>query len=363
MYLTSYIPLARYIYLLSSIVDSHKQTQKISISHTMRLTEPKVPSHLLCAPFKAPKISFHHTLPAALSSHALPQEIADCIYKHVDVASLCALSQTCRFYRDNILEDLYREKLQKVCPWFEPQFSHRSSWRECAVEYSRRMKPGANFARNSISSLTYDFETRLHLKDDKNLPIEETHLGNSWLISLRGQRFYTSKHGIEYSNYHNVDADGWPLRQIRVVSFPNVLLVFYEFLDERSAQDETHIHHTWKEIPHITVTTPCYTKNLIKYFSVGSYIFLYQKLRTCEGCDYTWFIRYLDPEDLCGIFDIAWLSQLDPQDGEIVCYDGLFYQPRAEKGLVIQARLEGPGKVVLTSLDGHRKAAICEKKG
>lgn len=308
----------------------------------LRLTEPKVPSHLLCAPFKVPKIYFHHTLPAALASHALPHEIADRIYKHVDVVSLCTLSQTCRFYRDNILESLSKDKLKKVCPWFEPRYSHRSSWRECAVEYSRPMKPGANFARNSISSLTYDFETRLHLNDDEHLPIEETHLGDSWLLSLIDRPFYTSKHGIRYSGYVTIYATGWLIREIRVVSFPSVLFVFYEFLDQRLVPGEPLLHVQWKNTsPDTTIGTWYRAKCRINYnyFSVGPYIFLYRKSKT--SCWTETRIKYLDPEDRLRVLDVTSWFQLDPKDGRIICYDGLFYQPLAEKGFVIQACLEG----------------------
>lgn len=39
----------------------------------------------------------------------------------------------------NFCDNLLKEKLQEVCPWFEPQYSHRETWRECAIEYLKRM--------------------------------------------------------------------------------------------------------------------------------------------------------------------------------------------------------------------------------
>lgn len=59
-------------------------------------------------------------------------------FSSLDLKSLCELSNT-----TEIPDSYFQTALQKKCPWFEPCNSHRDTWKECAVEYVRRIDGGS----------------------------------------------------------------------------------------------------------------------------------------------------------------------------------------------------------------------------
>lgn len=287
------------------------------------------------------------------------------------MVSLCALSQTCRFYRDNISEALYQEKLQLVCPWFEPRYSRRSSWRECAVEYSRHIKlldrRGERAAEDSQPTcrrpitkehpsldsnylLAYHFR-RLTLNDEF-LPIDEIHVGDSWLRDLNDYLYrYTSKHGIEIGVQHL--ARRMPLAKIRVLSFPNVLVIIaFPCCTKATPVANPRVDVKWKASQRHNSWAEKDTTH-VDYFVVGPHLFLYfvgetpvelltdGKLSTEKCVRVIW---YLNPKtENCRQWDIIPLVVVpfsDSQSGKLVGYDGKFFQPWGDYMFSFQLLLE-----------------------
>ncbi|RDW23082.1 hypothetical protein B0I71DRAFT_169095 [Yarrowia lipolytica] len=161
------------------------------------LNSPRTPttSTTPLLPFQPSDIANAHSTSEHMH-HIFPAELTEPIYQQLDLSSLCALSQSCRFYRDDIPETLYEEKLQEACPWFEPQFSHRSSWRECAVEYTRRMRHGAKFAPTLVKGSHSDYQEPPTLAVDEHQFFQEKYYYQTWRRNLETTR-YRSKFGIE----------------------------------------------------------------------------------------------------------------------------------------------------------------------
>lgn len=60
------------------------------------------------------------------------------ISKLVDLKTAVELS-------DALPDSVFKSLMLQECPWFEPQYSHRKTWKECAQEYVRRKELGARF--------------------------------------------------------------------------------------------------------------------------------------------------------------------------------------------------------------------------
>ncbi|KAG5367109.1 hypothetical protein CJU89_1560 [Yarrowia sp. B02] len=82
----------------------------------------------------------------------------------------------------NTPESAFKAELQDTCPWFEPETSHRSTWRECAEEFVRRNARGAKFCPS------------LKLGDRLREPLvfKKCHE----LDNIDKETSYTSEHGI-----------------------------------------------------------------------------------------------------------------------------------------------------------------------
>lgn len=108
----------------------------------------------------------------------------------LDLESLCVSSET-----ENIPESVFKTSLQSVCPWFNPH-SKRPTWKECAVEYVRRMKPGAKFAPSLKLVDSVEF-----LSDcGSNLVLNKK--AKSGLEDIDKMSEYTSCHGITMDVTH-----------------------------------------------------------------------------------------------------------------------------------------------------------------
>lgn len=104
----------------------------------------------------------------------------------LDLASLVTRAQSDSL--GGVLSDhVFREKLLNLCPWFEPRFSHRNTWRECAEEFVRRRSQDEEFAPELKLVDAKEFNEKPVLDTrEKTLVWKELDNGK-----------YTSEHGIE----------------------------------------------------------------------------------------------------------------------------------------------------------------------
>ena len=145
----------------------------------------------------------------------LPPELVKLITDLLDIRSVCALAQSSKTWSSAIIDSVFRDKLEKVCPWFEPQFSHRNTWRECAIEYCRRRQPGAKYARSirkvDAAEFGHPLTTSIGTESEKV---------NKALLGLHGN-VYTSRYGIrlDLSGHRDIE-------EIHILaSFAHVLTV------------------------------------------------------------------------------------------------------------------------------------------
>lgn len=147
----------------------------------------------------------------------LPPELVELITNQLDIQSVCALSQSSEAWSSVISDSVFENQLQKVCPWFEPQFSHRITWKECAIEYCRRLHRGAKFARPMRKVDAKEFEEPLTF-DTMPEGVDRAKLRESGNV-------YTSRHGInlDLSAYGHLAADSVEISN--VASFDHVLVL------------------------------------------------------------------------------------------------------------------------------------------
>ncbi|KAG5358517.1 hypothetical protein CJU89_5111 [Yarrowia sp. B02] len=152
----------------------------------------------------------------------LPAELVELIVKELDIDSLCVLSQVSSAWSRMIEDTMFEQKLRLLCPWFEPQHSHRRTWRACAFEYSRRQREGSKFARRMNKVDLAEFEERPRVNASKEF-LDETKLAEDGEV-------YTSRHGIrvDLSKYKYGSMHG--SRPARIVSLPQVVVVMYRGL-------------------------------------------------------------------------------------------------------------------------------------
>lgn len=292
----------------------------------------------------------------------LPAEIWELIYNAMDdVESLCALSQSCRLLRYSITETQYREGLQAVCPWFDPRSSHRKSWRECAVEYSRRLRPGAQLANSVHRALPEGFQSVISHSFDADpeehdvSPDEEGVWRGVWQRD-NDTHHYTSKHGISMSFereddfYGRMEDYGYINKCFLVVSFPHMLIICRHFL--RSSRTTVAIKYRNSAEPsfhHFRDTSD--SRVLVQ----GTQMFLVLEKERQPSLSTNTFILYLDTAATATrkvvVFEHTFESTLshlgDWYDEGFDClpflyYDGLFHEFRGSRYRVSQVRTHGP---------------------
>lgn len=121
----------------------------------------------------------------------LPTELQQLAYSHMDLESLVNLSKTSKDYDEALTDDFFKTKLKEVCPWFEPvpECSHRTTWKECAVEHLRRQQEGASFARTMTRVTKEEFGAGISVDS-----VQGTYIGDSSFPITKC--IYTSSQGI-----------------------------------------------------------------------------------------------------------------------------------------------------------------------
>lgn len=148
----------------------------------------------------------------------LPPELVELIADQLDIRSVCALSQSSKSWSRVLSDSVFRSKLQEVCPWFEPQFSHRNTWRECAIEYCRRRQVGSKFARPIRKVDAEEFGRSLTI-------VTRPELVDSLKLEADGKVF-TSKYGIRLDlSAYSLMANHLSIHKL--VSFPHVVVFIF----------------------------------------------------------------------------------------------------------------------------------------
>lgn len=200
------------------------------------------------------------------------------------------------------------------------------------MEYCRREKPGAKYlASDTMSILESTFKLRLTLNDEF-LPIEETHVGDSWVRDLDDYR-YTSKHGIKADLFY-LATTTMLLSEIKVLSFPNVLVVITTFLSTKTTNVPIHITISWKASQQDNNWTVPDTSHF-DYLVVGPHIFLFLgSAQALPNGQYECCFAYLDPKKERVTCFASYVTVENPHlpTSKFVGYDGLFYQPWVEEG-------------------------------
>ncbi|KAG5358342.1 hypothetical protein CJU89_4863 [Yarrowia sp. B02] len=160
----------------------------------------------------------------------LPPEITFLVAEELDLESLIALSQACTKWRSAISDRVFQAAIKRTCPWFEPRFSKRTSWKECVIEQIRRSKPGVNIipklkpvgsdAFQDLPVLDTTFE-RLDKAKISNLVYTSDHgisvdLSNTCAQDMMKER---DQQGLDYGHYWE---DGY---DSKVISLPHMLVV------------------------------------------------------------------------------------------------------------------------------------------
>lgn len=245
----------------------------------------------------------------------IPVELVEKICFHLDLDSVCALSQTSRFWQQSISDTVFQHLLLSVCPWFEPALSHHDTWRDCVYELQRRLRPGAKFCpkpslatpeTNPTPSLDSSFE-RLN---DEQLLVNST---------------YTSRHGIQV-DLRNSYVDSL-LRRLRdevdffveddskVVSLPHALLILYletEDGDSFNCVIVVKLRNSAGLEPDSVERTMV---DRMPYFhTIGNHVFLVLSLADIHE----WNVLYL-----AGKRFVFVLTQEGECPQTVTCYDGL----------------------------------------
>lgn len=298
------------------------------------------------------------------------------LYEAMDLATLCAVAQ------DNTLaipDVIFRRKLEPLCPWFEPQFSHRNSYKECAIEYVRRLQPGAKFASmrkvspqelgvqetNPSDYIVFDSRVR-----------DRTILGESGLTALRIpmenlDEFYTSDHGItlrlrmktedqaETEEYKALakqaketfdlkddsdakDEKNFPNEEdqtvyAEIVSLPDVLIVMVMFHDPTMSYQNNFAFVKFKDSPGVEADAGfCEANHGYSVQVMGSHVFLIEHGTNRSGQDPWYNISYLSNGQAHRVLRVT-----DVEGSRPKCYDGLwqFFDFEEEQYRAYQASL------------------------
>ncbi|KAG5364804.1 hypothetical protein CKK34_3629 [Yarrowia sp. E02] len=281
----------------------------------------------------------------------LPRELVDPILDEVDLASMCVLHDTNRFWRENITETDFQHKLQELCPWFEPQFSHRKTWKACSVEYVRRMKGGAKFApKLRLLDEKNKFKGDLsNPQDDYHNPHDFVHLQcNHFDIMEEGSSIYTSAHDIEVDLSDLMETHlGYedepllaPEPECQVFSYPHMVIIIYA-VSREYFMDHCHVVVKFKRDgasrkPEITHVLDALEPPSIYTLGAHTFLFYTNSLDSYADTSFPAAMYLYKTEGFVPI-DVGGNDLKDA-----VLYDGLFSVFGLKKHYCVQANLNSP---------------------
>ncbi|KAG5367310.1 hypothetical protein CJU90_3577 [Yarrowia sp. C11] len=267
----------------------------------------------------------------------LPAELVKIIAGHLDIDSLCALSHTNKAWSSIIPDNQFRAKLQAECPWFEPRFSLRSTWKECAIEYCRRHQSGSRVSGpiRKIDADEWDGDRTIDTRPEFDPVYAEDEIEPTFdnvqriedTLKLDEDKIFKSQYGIqldlsEYTGPRNHTS----LHQI--VSYPHVLV----FVFRLELTDHYHVVVKYNDSEGVTADIKRMLTQTGVYCHVrGEHVFL--GLLHHYGADHVAEIMYVNTGDI--VFrEKGWLSL------QFTCNDGLFFFIVENENLVVSASLK-----------------------
>lgn len=293
----------------------------------------------------------------------LPLEILRIVYSFLDLPSLCTLAQSDTL---DVPDDIFKHRLKLLCPWFDPQFSHRSSYKECAIEFLRRQQDGARFAPewkrvspDEFGPLVSQTETSSRHVMYSGMEWDKSSLEPEQVLTetLLGDGVYISKHGISVDLSR--DSHDWPkwifqeyeyAVQSFIVSLENMLIITTCSPDPWNCA--SHVIVKFKDSPGLNAdVTDTSNAEFYTFEVLGAHVFLYE--HHVEGDGYSWWIvKYLTKDGCLAILSSE--DARDPEQGEEgipqpIFYDGLFhfmdYNDEGDSLVTIQCWMNGGGEI------------------
>lgn len=272
----------------------------------------------------------------------LPPELVESVCHDLNLETVVALSQAKLRLMGEVPETVFRSKLKAVCPWFEPQSSHRNTWRECAVEFVRRRK-GGRFV-TSLEVVNDCDEELVLSKKKKFFECPE-------LVDIFTKSTFTSSHGITMDvsslkwrgfggTTHHVGAIDHNL-----VSLPDLLMLDLCH-SQGCCQPEFNIYVKLRDSPGIQpdyVSEPLYGSEKPQVYILDTSVFLLScDYGTCaqRGKNIRKSSLYFIDED--GIHEIDLGEVYTPV---MAVFDGLFHILRNNRYYCLQCSLDEPAIV------------------
>lgn len=265
------------------------------------------------------------------------------ICEHLDLASVCALAEA-DMSALAVPDDVFKRMLRPLCPWFEPQFSHRNSYRECAIEYLRRQQPGARFAprlrkvrAEEFGAVEGESPACPVYGQQRNVLAERFTSADQLRSSV-----YTSEHGIKADlskeeNYWNLCGEG----ESKIVSLPHMLIIM------TLNDDETYCCGGYNFAAIVKLKdSPGLKPDFVKYDGVdhysvecvGPHVFLFTNSSSCYGAHPGFNIKFLDKKGFHGVLYMD-MEEMGAAHLRPFCYDGLFQYFDGKKYCAIQSSL------------------------
>lgn len=231
-------------------------------------------------------------------------------------------------------DTLFQRAIKRTCPWFEPQFSHRKSWKECAVAQAQRSKPGVDIvpelkavgphdfkAIPPLVTLTERLENRYISDDiytsDHGIRVD---LGATWACELMRRR---DLHGMEYGYEPWCDYDS------KVISLPHMLVIMtVSFSDEQPKGDIVIKFRGASQNLEPDMYEKCFGMPSMLIF--GAHVFLV--MPSPLSC---WALFYLVDREF------QKLAEIEGYNESVSYNDGLIYYFRGGSHHVLQPQLDG----------------------
>lgn len=282
----------------------------------------------------------HHLLPPPLPM-MLPPELVEDICEHLDLTSVCALAEA-DMSALAVTDDVFKRMLEPLCPWFEPQFSHRNSYRECAIEYLRRQQPGAKFAPRLRKVRAEEFGAVEEKSPDCPVYGQQENALADFCASAKQLRsaVYTSEHGIKVELTRKKDYWSWcEEKKSKIVSLPHVLIIMTLDEDELYCCGGCNLAVIVKFKDSLGLKPDFVKYDGVDDYSIecmGPHVFLLTQSSSCYGAEPWLNVRYLDKNGFHGVL------YLDMEETYIraFCYDGLLQYFIGKKYCAIQPSLD-----------------------
>lgn len=247
---------------------------------------------------------------------------------------------------DSLSDNRIREKLLDMCPWFEPRYSHRNTWRECAEECVRRRNEHGEFAPELRLVGAEEFIERPIL-DTKEKTLDWNELDDGKYVSEHGievdlafakKEMEDQTHDQRHAQQPNPDSSysdtnttplPWPtcdeafdvgslLLHSKVVSFPDVLVILLQDPFVRNRCEAIVKYRDSQGLkPDVSESFP--VEQMPSVYVLGNHVFLVAS-RVNQNSSET-VIMIPDRQD-GGVITLHTLPQ---PTKHVCCYDGLFH--------------------------------------